>query len=138
MSPTAPPTFPFDPVPHARNRWHTVRGTRVIGRWRHDEGKKVIHATLIRIVDQLTPVAGFCVWTHAHCRRSRLRIRRHARHACCYRHCCRCLIHDIHFHLTAFTSVSAVAVSAPNECSTCVRFATQINLLSVCLCLLIC
>ncbi len=42
MPATASPTFPFDPVPNARNRWHTVRGTRVFGRWRHDEGKKVL------------------------------------------------------------------------------------------------
>ena len=37
-------TFPFtsfDPVPHPRNKWQVVRGSRVFGRWRHEEGKAV-------------------------------------------------------------------------------------------------
>jgi hypothetical protein len=60
--------------PHARNRAHKVRGTDVIGRWRHDGGKKVLipswlllllcHLFLLLLL-LLTSIAGFCVWTLA-------------------------------------------------------------------------
>jgi hypothetical protein len=33
--------LPFDSVPNARNKWQFVRGNRVFGRWRHEDGKKV-------------------------------------------------------------------------------------------------
>ncbi len=36
-----PLPFNFDPVPHARNKWQTVRNVRVCGRWRHEDGKLV-------------------------------------------------------------------------------------------------
>jgi hypothetical protein len=38
---TMPLPFNFDPVPHARNKWQTVRNVRVCGRWRHEDGKLV-------------------------------------------------------------------------------------------------
>jgi hypothetical protein len=77
MLTTAPPIFPFDPVPHARNRPHKVRGTDVIGRWRHDEGKKILIPSwlllllchlfllLILLLTSIGGFAGFCVWTLA-------------------------------------------------------------------------
>ena len=36
------PTFPFDPISNHRNDWHTVRGVRVIGRWRHEKGSEAV------------------------------------------------------------------------------------------------
>ena len=150
MPTTAPPIFPFDPVPHARNRPHKVRGTDVIGRWRHDEGKKVLIPLWPLLPSSsssppphtpstlLTSFAGFCLWTLAqnwrHSRQSHcLRKRRQHR---------RCLS-----QMTASAAVYAVAVTqlfavllvhlCRNECSTCVRFATQINVLSVSLCMFI-
>jgi hypothetical protein len=38
--PVVDPTFPYDPVPHLRNRWQVVHSTSVFGRWRYDNGKK--------------------------------------------------------------------------------------------------
>ena len=31
----------YDPIPNIRNKKHTVRGMQVVGRWLHDENKKV-------------------------------------------------------------------------------------------------
>ena len=36
--------LPYDPVPNARNKFQVVRGERVFGRWRHEDGKKVFVA----------------------------------------------------------------------------------------------
>jgi hypothetical protein len=33
--------LPYDPVPNARNTFLVVRGKRVFGRWRHEDGKKI-------------------------------------------------------------------------------------------------
>ena len=33
--------LPYDPVPNARNKFQVVRGERIFGRWRHEDGKKV-------------------------------------------------------------------------------------------------
>ena len=52
--------FPFDPIPHARNKLQDVFGTRVLGRWVTTEGGKKVCRSERRVFVASNTFACLC------------------------------------------------------------------------------